>query len=77
MVSQTKSRSTHMNDPMQINYFKEKYLSKSITDQEYAEYCMYNLVKYYIRDVFRPGTNVNLRVFLDETIRDQMETFND
>ena len=66
-----------MNDPITIDYFKEKYLSKSITDQEYAEHCMYSLVKYYIRDVFKPGTNVQLSMFLQETIKDQMETFND
>lgn len=68
-----------MNDPIKIDYLSRKGLvqTKSITDQEYAEYCMYNLVKYYIRDVFGPGTNVNLREFLDETIKDQMETFND
>ena len=66
-----------MNDPMKIDYFKEKYLSKSITNQEYAEHCMYSLVKYYIRDVFKPGTNMQLRMFINETIKDQMETFND
>lgn len=66
-----------MNDPMKIDYFKEKYLSKSITNQEYAENCMYSLVKYYIRDVFKPGTNMQLRMFINETIKDQMETFNE
>lgn len=66
-----------MNDPMKIDYFKEKYLSKSITNQEYAEHCMYSLVKYYIRDVFKPGTNMQLRMFINETIKDQMETFNE
>jgi hypothetical protein len=66
-----------MNDPTQIDHLTKKYLSKSITDQEYAEYCMYSLVKYYIRDVFKPGTNVQLSMFLQETIKDQMETFND
>ena len=66
-----------MNDPMKLDHFKEKYLSKSITDQEYSQHCMYSLVKYYIRDVFGPATNVNLREFLDEIIKDQMESFNE
>ena len=66
-----------INDPIKIDYYKEKYLSKSITDQEYAEHCMYSLTKYYIRDVFGPGTNVQLRMFLNEIIKDQMESFNE
>ena len=68
-----------MNDPIKIAYLNKKGLvkTKSLTDQEHSEYCMYNLTKYYIRDVFRPGTNVQLREFLNETIKDQKESFNE
>jgi hypothetical protein len=38
---------------------------------------MYTLTKYYIRDVFGPGTNMQLRQFLDDIIRDQKESFNE
>ena len=66
-----------INDPIKIDYYREKYLSKSITDQEYAEHCMYSLVRFYVRDVFKPGTNVQLREFLNDIIKDQMESFNE
>ena len=68
-----------MNDPIKIDYLNKKGLFHydTITDQEYAEYCMYNLTKYYIRDVFGPGTNVQLRMFLNDIIKDQMESFNE
>tara|TARA_R110001632_G_scaffold88326_1_gene191242 strand:- start:106 stop:321 length:216 start_codon:yes stop_codon:yes gene_type:complete len=69
--------SEFINDPIKIDYYREKYLSKSITDQEYAEHCMYSLVRFYVRYVFKPGTNVQLREFVDVIIKDQMETFND
>ena len=49
----------------------------NIGDKDYAEQCMYHLTKYYIRDVFGPGTNVQLREFLDDIIKDQMESFNE
>ena len=66
-----------MNDPIKIEYLKFKHLGQLITDQEYAEYSMYSLAKYYIRDVFGPGTNVQLRMFLDDIIKEQMESFNE
>ena len=67
-----------MNDPTQIDYLlKGVVQSKLITDVEYAEHAMYTLTKYYIRDVFGPGTNMLLRKFLDEIIKDQMESFNE
>ena len=66
-----------MNDPIKLDNLKFKHLGKLITDQEYAEYSMYSLAKYYIRDVFGPGTNVQLRMFLDDIIREQMESFNE
>ena len=66
-----------MNDPIKLDNLKFIHLGKLITDQEYAEYSMYSLAKYYIRDVFGPGTNVILREFLDEIIKDQMESFNE
>ena len=76
-----------MNDPIKIDYLikqvmngettVEKVQSKLTTDVEYAEHAMYTLTKYYIRDVFGPGTNVKLREFLNEIIKDQMESFNE
>jgi hypothetical protein len=47
------------------------------TDADYAEILMYKLVKYYMRDVFKPVTNMELREFLDDIIKDQMESFNE
>jgi hypothetical protein len=66
-----------MSDPIQIDNLKFKYLGKLITDEEYAEHSMYTLTKYYIRDVFGPGTNMQLHQFLDDIIRDQKESFNE
>jgi hypothetical protein len=48
---------------------------RNITDV--CKYCMYNLTKYYIRDVFKPVTNMELREFLNDIIKDQMESFNE
>jgi hypothetical protein len=67
-----------MNDPTQIDYLlKGVVQSRLISDKEYAENAMYTLTKYYIRDVFGPGTNVQLREFLNDIIKDQMESFNE
>jgi len=67
-----------MNDPIKINYLKKgEVQSRLISDKESAENAMYTLTRYYIRDVFGPGTNVILREFLDEIIKDQMESFNE
>jgi hypothetical protein len=67
-----------MNDPIKLDYLKKGIvLSKLITDETYAEHAMYTLTKYYIRDVFGPGTNIELRQFLNDIIKDQMESFNE
>ena len=67
-----------MNDPIKIDYLKKGVVqSRLISDKEYAENAMYSLVRFYVRDVFKPGTNVQLREFLDEIIKDQMESFNE
>ena len=67
-----------MNDPIKINYLKKGEIrTRLISDKESAENAMYTLTKYYIRDVFGPGTNVQLREFLNEIIKDQMESFNE
>jgi hypothetical protein len=67
-----------MNDPIKIDYLKKgEVRSRLISDEESAENAMYTLTRYYIRDVFGPGTNVILREFLDEIIKDQMESFNE
>jgi|TARA_R110000868_G_scaffold239439_2_gene493900 hypothetical protein len=71
-------RSTAMNDPIKIDYLKKGVVqSRLISDEESAEHAMYTLTKYYIRDVFGPGTNMQLRQFLDDIIKDQMESFNE
>jgi len=67
-----------MNDPIKIDCLIQGVIqNKLVTDVEYAEHAMYTLTKYYIRDVFGPGTNMLLREFLDEIIKDQMESFNE
>ena len=67
-----------MNDPIKIDLLVQGVIqNKLVTDVEYAEHSMYTLTKYYIRDVFGPGTNVQLREFLDEIIKDQKESFNE
>ena len=67
-----------MNDPIKVDLLVQGVIqNKLITDVEYAEHAMYTLTKYYIRDVFGPGTNVQLREFLNDIIKDQMESFNE
>ena len=67
-----------MNDPIKVDLLVQGVIqNKLITDVEYAEHAMYTLTKYYIRDVFGPGTNMLLREFLDEIIVDQRESFNE